>query len=407
MPNAVTPTGIQIQTYDEIVTEILDGAPATLTVPAYPGMRQIYGADINVQPNSPDGQMVNIVAQAKRDMLEYIQQIFTGFDPDQAVGVQLDQRCAINGVQRRQGTYTYVNVSVTTNSAITLQGLDSTITTTPFTVSDASGNKYFLASTYAFTTAGTQSLSFRAANVGSITPTINSLTIVVTITLGVVSVNNPSAATSIGTPQESDYALRIRRANSVALPSIGYWQGLYDGLLSLSGVTSALVLENTTSTTDGYGIPGHSIWCVVAGGTTANIAGMIYLKRNAGCGMKGSITSNVNQVDGTTFTVRFDRPTSVSLYIKFDVTQITGSTPPDANFIRTQILNQLSYKIGQSADTTSITSLIYSVAPNTSVSNIGVSLDNVTYVPLLSTTHVYDQFALASARIIINGTPGS
>ena len=407
MPNAVTSTGIQIQTYDEIVTEILDGAPATTTVPAYPGMRQIYGADINVLPNSPDGQMVNIVAQAKRDMLEYIQQVFTSFDPDQAVGVLLDQRCAINGVQRRQGTYTYVNVNVTTNSALTLQGLNSTTTTTPFTISDSSGNKYYLVSTYAFTTAGTQLLSFRAANVGSITPTINSLTIIVTITLGVASVNNPGVATSIGTPQESDYALRIRRSNSVALPSIGYWQGLYQGLLSLNGVTSALVLENITNATDGYGIPGHSIWCVVAGGSATDIAQMIYLKRNAGCGMKGSVTQTVVQADGTLFTVSFDRPTSVPLYIKFNVTQVTGTTPPDANYIRTQLLNQLFYRIGQSADTTSITSLIHTIAPNASVSDIGVSTDNVTYVALLGTTNIYEQFSVASARIIINGTPGA
>ena len=403
MPNAITNQGITIQTYSEIVSEILDGSPATTTQSAYPGMRQIYGPTINVDPNSPDGQMVNIVAQAKLDMLEFIQQVYTSFDPDQAVGVQLDQRCAINGIQRRQGTYTYVNVNVTANGALTIQGLDTS--TSPFTVSDASGNQYYLDSTFAFTGAGTQSLLFRAANIGSINPTANSLTIIVTVTLGITAVNNPSTATTIGTPQESDYSLRIRRENSVALPSTGYWQGMYDALLSSPGVTSVNVLENTSSVTDSNGIPGHSIWVVVAGGNDGLISGIIYEKRNAGCGMKGSITQYILQADGTYFPIKYDRPTPQALWIKFNVTQITGTVPPDATYIRNQILSQLSYKIQESAVASSIVTLVQQIDPNASVSSLQISKDNVTYDTLL-TVPVNYQFQTSSPHIIINGTPG-
>lgn len=405
--NAITNTGITIQTYDEIVNEILNGSPATPTQAAYPGMYQIYGPTINVLPNSPDGQMVNIVAQAKLDMLEFIQQIFASFDPDQAVGVQLDQRCAINGVQRYQGTYTEVAVDVTSTGAVTIAGLDTS--TNPFTIADSSGNQYYLMEEYAFTTPGTQSLTFRAANIGSITPTVNSLTQIVTVTLGIASVNNPNPATVIGTPQESDYALRIRRENSVAMPSTGYFQGLYDGLLAVPGVSSVIVTENNTSSPVTYGVvtvPAHSIWVVVAGGADQLIADQIYLRRNAGCGMLGNVSQTVLQPDGTLFTAYFDRPTAEPLYISFDVTQVVGMTAPDETFIRNQILSQLSYKIGQSADTTSITSLIYSIDPNASVSNIGVSTDNVTYVPLLAVTNFNYQFTISSPRIIINGNAG-
>lgn len=402
--NAITNTGITIQTYNEIVTEILDGSPGTTTQAAYPGMRQIYGPTINVEPNSPDGQMVNIVAQAKLDMLEFIQNIFASFDPDQAVGVQLDQRCAINGVRRNQGTYTLVDVDVTSSGVVTLAGLDTS--TTPFTVSDTSGNQYYLESTYTFAGASTQSLSFRAANIGPINPTVNSITVIVTVTLGIVSVTNPGTANSVGTPQESDYSLRIRRENAVAMPSQGYFEGLYEALLAISGVTSVLVKENTGSTTDAYGIPGHSIWVVVAGGQGSDIAYAIYNKRNAGCGMKGSVTLYVLLPDGTYFPIKFDRPTPETLWIKFDVTQISGVVPPDATYIRNQLLAQLSYSIGQTADITTITSLIASIDSNASVSNIGISKDNVTYTSLLTTTAINNQFTISSPHIIINGTPG-
>jgi len=406
--NAITNTGITIQTYNEIVTEILDGSPGTTTQAAYPGMRQIYGPTINVEPNSPDGQMVNIVAQAKLDMLEFIQNIFASFDPDQAVGVQLDQRCAINGVRRLQGTYTEVDVDVTASGAVTLAGLDTS--TTPFTIADASGNQYQLLYTYAFTTAGTQPLTFRSAVIGPVNPTINSLNVIVTVTLGITSVNNPVAPVKIGTPQESDYSLRIRRENSVALPSVGYWQGLYEALLAIRGVTSVLVKENPGSSPITYGtmtIPAHSIWVVVAGGYEGTIVGVIYDKRNAGCGMAGTITSSILQEDGTYFPISWDRPTPEDLWISFDVTQISGATPPDANYIRNQLLAQLSYKIGEPANTTTITSLIAAIDPNASVSNIGVSSDGVSYTSLLTTTEINYQFTISSPHIVINGTPGA
>jgi hypothetical protein len=145
---------------------------------------------------------------------------------------------------------------------------------------------------------------------------------------------------------------------------------------------------------------------VVAGGADQLIADQIYLRRNAGCGMLGNVSQTVLQPDGTLFTAYFDRPTAEPLYISFDVTQVVGMTAPDETYIRNQILSQLSYKIGQSADTTSITSLIYSIDPNASVSNIGVSTDNVTYVPLLAVTNFNYQFTISSSRIIINGNAG-
>ena len=401
--NQISSEGLTIQTHDEIVDEILNGAPATLTTAAYPGMYQIYGADINVAPNSPDGQMINIVAQAKLDMLEFIQQAYTSFDPDQAVGVQLDQRCAINGVKRKAGTYTTTNVSVLVNQVITLPGLD-TAPTNPFTVSDSSGNQYQLVNSYAFASTGTVSLAFRSKVIGPITPSVNTITNIVTITLGVVSVNNPTVPTLIGTAEESDYVLRIRRSGSVALPSKGYLQGLYAGLTQLEGVTSAAVFENTTGTTDSNGVPGHSIWCIIAGGTNEEIANMIYTKRNAGCGMKGSVSVTISQVDNSTFIVKFDRPTAEDLYISLDVAAITGTV--DDAFIRSQLLAQLSYSIDQSADTTTIVSIVKAVAPNASVSNEGVSDDDITYVPLLAPTGVNYQFELTASRIIINGVPG-
>lgn len=394
MPNAIDSSGLTIQTTPEIIAEILDGAPG------YPGMRQIYGADINVDANSPDGQMVNIIAQAKTDVLELSQQIYNSFDPDKAVGTSLDARCAINGVIRNAGTKTIQNVVVTTDRALTLPGLDTSLT--PFTVADTSGNQYQLVSTYAFVGAASTALVFQAALIGAVSSLPNTIISIVTVTLGVTAVNNPATYTTLGLNEETDYALRIRRQKSVALPSQGYLEGLIGALLDTTDVTEAMVYENDTNTTDANGIPGHSIWCVVEGGTNSAVANAIYVKRNAGCGMKGSVTVPVLQADGSFFSIKFDRPTSENLYISFDIVAVTGSV--DASFIRNQILSLLTYSIAQPAVASEITALVESIAPNGSISNMGVSNDGSTYVSLLDTSAIDNQWALASARIIINGS---
>ncbi len=405
--NFISDKGVTIQSYDDIVTEIVEGTVSAGSQPAYPGLKAIYGESINVDPNSPDGQMVGIVALAKRDLLEFVQQVYNSFDPDQAVGVALDQRCAINGVQRKSGSYSYVEVDVTVTQALTLNGLDLS-PASPFTVTDSNGNKFYLEASHAFSVAGTVSLSFRAAELGVITVLPNTLTTIATVTLGVSAVNNPSVNYSTGTNQETDAALRVRRRNSVALPSKGFLDGLYGGLLSLPYVTEALVLENVTNVTDANGIPGHSIWVIVKGGVAADIAQMIYVKRNAGCGMKGSVTVPVEQADGTTFDILFDYPTLEDVWVSFDVEQLTGTVPPDEDYIRSQILYLQKYGINQPADTTSLIELVRSIDSNTIVTNMQVSLDGSTWTDdKVSPTTVDKAFTLAPAQVIINGTPGT
>jgi uncharacterized phage protein gp47/JayE len=343
---------------------------------------------------------VNIIAQAKTDVLELSQQIYNSFDPDKAVGTSLDARCAINGVIRNAGTKTIQNVVVTTDRALTLPGLDTSVT--PFTVADTSGNQYQLVSTYAFVGAASTALVFQAALIGAVSSLPNTIISIVTVTLGVTAVNNPATYTTLGLNEETDYALRIRRQKSVALPSQGYLEGLIGALLDTTDVTEAVVYENDTNTTDANGIPGHSIWCVVEGGTNSAVANAIYVKRNAGCGMKGSVTVPVLQADGSFFSIKFDRPTSENLYISFDIVAVTGSV--DASFIRNQILSLLTYSIAQPAVASEITALVESIAPNGSISDMGVSNDGSTYVSLLDTSAIDNQWALASARIIINGS---
>lgn len=399
MPNTIGPNGITIKTREEILAELTDGTPE------FPGLRQIYGPDINLDANSPDGQLLAIVTQASRDTLELIHQIASSFDPDQAVGRLLDQRCAINGVQRRAGTYTAVQVNVTTSRSLTLPGLDRS-PDAPFTIADAAGTRYGLISTTALE-AGTTACAFRALKLGAIAPAANSLTVVQTVTLGVESVNNPTAASTVGTEEESDYSLRLRRQQSVARASVGFVGSLRSELMNVDGVTDVKIFENSTGSIDANAVSAHSVWVIVAGTASAGaIANAIYAKRHAGTGQKGNTMVGVLQEDGTYFDIRFDRPTPQTLWIKFDVVPITAGSV-DANYIRDQLLARLAYSINQPADTTTIVTLIREISPNTSVSNEGVSANGEDYATLLLPTSVDRQFIPDAAHIVINGQAGS
>lgn len=400
MPNSISSTGLTVKTRAEIIAEILNGTAN------YPGLYSIYGPNINVDPNSPDGQLINLVAQVAVDTEEFLQQIYNSFDPDQAIGINLDLRCAINGITRMPGTKTTVYVTINSDRTVVLPGLwanTGTVDLPPnpdaFRVRDSAGNVYAMQYDHTFVGVDTDDRIFISDQIGPLAATANTLTIIATPTLGITSVNNASSAYVVGTTEETDYTLRIRRANSVSMPSKGYLQGLWAAITAITGVTSVLIKENPTSGVVDT-IPSHSIRVIAQGGDDADIGQAIYVHRNAGCGMVGATTVAITQVDGTVFDVAFDRPTAENLYIKLTLTAITGTV--DSVYVKTQLLAQLTYQINQQADASAISELVKTIAPNASISDCKVSGNGSTWVDLLATTSFYYQWATDPARTTVS-----
>lgn len=398
MPASFGPSGLIIPTRQQIVDQIVNGSDG------YPGLKQIYGADINIDPNSPDGQMVNIYAQAAVDAYEALAAAVASFDPDQAIGTALDRDCAYNGVVRQAGTQTIQNVLVTVAQGLTVPGLDTNPNGGAFTVQDGTGNQYQLVAAHTFGGAGAASLAFQAIQIGAVQSPLNSITIVVTTQVGITSVNNPTAPTTLGINEETDAALRIRRADSVELPSRGYLAGLLGALEDIPGVTAVSVIQNNTNATVG-GVPSHSIWVIVTAPNTSpmqtSVGYAIYNKLNAGCGMKGAVSVNIFNPDFSIFVAKFDFSITQALWFACTVTAITGVV--DKPYIAAQVLSKFgnAYGIGQSADATAIVAFIKSIAPNASVTLEGVSTDGVTYSAIVAPTDVQHQFNIPDAAHVV------
>lgn len=398
--NAITDTGITIQTLSDIESELKDGTGS------FPGMKSIYGTSINLDSNSPDGQMIALIAQMKRDLLEFAQQVYASFDPDQATGAVLDQRVVINDVYRKAGTYTQVYVTVTVSAALTLGGASSDL---PFIVANASGAQFTLIDDYAFTSAGSADLLFQANDRGAVEASVGTLIDPVTILYGVTSVTNAAGPTVAGVAEETDAQLRVRRAASVSKPSRGALAAISANILALDDVTAASVFENNSNATDSNGIPANTIWAIIEGGNSDEIAQVIFDTRPPGCGMKGTVLVPFETVDSATgaimlgrVVVKFDRPTTQDLYAKFDIAALTGTV--DTSALRTLILESLTWGIGAKADASSLTAFAKNKYPNATISGAQVSTDGTTWADLVSPTGLNYKFLLGTTRLYINGS---
>lgn len=395
MSNIFDATGLTVET----VTQITDD----LTT----GLQGIYGADINVDSNSPDGQLIGIFAQAIADQLELLVQINNSFDPARAIGTSQDERYQINNITRAGGTFTIQPIDLVINATCTLQGLDAAfddINGVGYTVQDNAGNKFILVDSETFTP-GTYSRNFRAQTIGQVETTVDTITNPVTIILGVTSVNNSSAPLSVGINQEQDSRFRIRQQQSPAINSSGYLNGLLAVILNLTGVIDAKVYENVDNSTDANGIPAHGIWLIVEGGANTDIANILYIKKSYGAPMKGDVVIDIITASGVAFLAQFDRPTPETLYIKFEIQ--TTILPPsfDEVSIKAQMAANLIYSIGSYASTAEITVVAQAAITSTGGRgvpiNIQISSDGVTYVDYLVPTTLDAQFTVDPTRIDI------
>lgn len=390
MPDTLDATGLTTKTLTELRDELVADLQA------------IYGVDINVDQDSPDGQQVNIYAQGGVDLREVLEKINAGFDPDQAEGRVLDQRVAINGIARTAGTFTFQDIEVTTDRALNLVGLDLDATelnpTGIYTVKDSEGNKFYLLTSQTIAGAGTYTYTFRAAALGKVEVTPNTINLVETVLPGVTGVNNPSAANSIGVDEESDFDLRVRRRISVALPALGYLDAIEAEIANLDNVSEVIVLENDAGTTDANGTPGHHIWAIVEGGDPDEIAEVLYKKKTSGAGMRGAQVVDITRVDGGNFQAKYDLPVSQDLYIRFTLT-FSGSV--DLAALKQSIVDGVSWAIGADGRGDTVTAFLLGINPAYVITGMEVSDDGIAWAEVVSATSPLYRFINDTTRITI------
>lgn len=391
-------TGLKTKDYNTLLDDIQTA------------IQDIYAPDgeaINFNSASPDGQFTNVLAEIGTVAREILTEVYNSTSPSGCRGAVQDIRYQINYLWRKGGSFTIQNIDITTDKTVTLQGLDANyndVNASSYTVSDNAGNLWFLIDTTTLT-AGTTSLPFRAKEKGEVIPVINTITNQNTIIGGVVSVNNSVGYTSLGVEQETDEDFEIRRDKSPALASSNNIDAIYAELLQLDGVTDVNIWGNSTNSTDATSTPAHTIWVIVNGGSNTEIANVIY-SNIAGADTRGNVLVNTPTASGQILVMKFDRPTIVPVYVKFNI-KVTGDKDNiNIDGLKDSLVQLSQYKIGQNISSGELTSNAMQALETNGGYNIAyitdllISTDNTNWTNIIQTSTKADIFTLDTSRII-------
>lgn len=345
--------------------------------------QQIYGSDAYLDPDSKDGQMVALVALAIHDANNTAISVYRSFSPATALTDALTSNVKINGISRRAATNSTVDLLLTGTIGTTI---------TNGSVRDTNSVVWNLPATVVIGTDGTVIATATCASSGAVAALANSITTINTPTRGWISVNNPQAAT-VGVAAETDAQLRVRQAQSVALPSLTPFEAVDGAIANISGVTRHKLYENDTDAQDANGLPPHSIAAIVEGGDATLIANSLRGVKGQGVTPYGSTVIIVPDKYGNPHPVGFSRPVDVPVFVKVTIDPLTGYTSQVGDEIKAAIADYInSLAIGASV----LLSRVYSPA------NLGVvSGGNARYYDITELLIGKSPGDVAAANVVI------
>jgi uncharacterized phage protein gp47/JayE len=379
--------GITIQSFDEILAELVAGYQA------------IYGVDINLDQESPDGQRVAIEAKSRADMQAFGLWIANNFDPDFARGIFQAKIAKLSGVFPRPATRSFWDLSVVTTRILTLP--------TGYQISDDLGQLWELPAPVILPI-GTSAITFQATDFGSVTGLAGAVFTPVTVVLGVTGFTAAVDAEP-GKDEETDEEFVQKRNRSLENPAFSTTNSLTARLLNTAGVTDAYVYDNDSDVYDPINnMVAHSIWAVVEGGTIDDIMQAMLFQKTGGTPIKGAIEAIIPETltrpDGSTFIVnqirRFDRPVMVPIYITLTATRKDPLVPVDLALIKQKIAAYKFY-IRTPLQAAELYCPAYTAGDDFILTLMEISDDNVTFTDGLLTPDPGSKFEIDVANITI------
>lgn len=312
----LTQTGLAVPTLSEWVVYCRDTLAADL------GITVDWTSDLVLS------HIVNLVALPASELSDLGQALYDAYNPATAGGVHLDNIASLNGLERNAATASSVTLTLTVDKATTLERGDQVQGGTSDTKA-----RWELSEQVVFTGAGSQDVVATCITTGPITALAGTITTIVNTRDGWTGVTNAAAATP-GTDEESDAALRIRRAATLQRSGSTTPAALRARLLLLDGVQSAAVLSNPegfAQTIEGKSLPPRSIAVVLYPDTLTTdqeteVAKTIFQHSVAGIEQVGAETKTVQDSSGVEQTVAWDYATSSPQNVTASLTLAAGYT---------------------------------------------------------------------------------
>lgn len=297
-------TGISAPSYSDIFTSLQNS------------YWSIYGSDAVLTPDSQDGQLLAVFAQAISDCNQATINVYNSYSPGKAQGAALSSNVKINGLSRQVSSNSTVDVLLVGQAGSPIaNGI----------LQDPAGNNWNLPATVTIPVGGQITATATCQTAGAIALASGVALKISTPTFGWQSATTSDSAAE-GSPVETDAGLRVRQASSTALPSLTILEGVLGGVASIAGVTRYAAYENDTDTTDANGLPSHSMSIVVEGGDATAIATVIATKKAPGTGTYGTTSETVIDTYQVIHNINFFRPTDVPIIVQINLKKLSGYT---------------------------------------------------------------------------------
>ncbi|HEI6974392.1 TPA: baseplate J/gp47 family protein [Yersinia enterocolitica] len=380
--------GLEIDTFRDLFQTLSD---------AY---KSIYGQDIDLDQESPDGQRVAIEAQARTDIEASIQWLYSQMDPDFNTGDMQQIIAKLHGLYLRPGSRSQRDLNVATDRPVFLYS--------GYKIRDQSNQVWFVRQNVTIP-AGTTTVTFFAQDFGKVTGLIADTFTQLTPELGVLSITADAVAV-VGRDEETPEEFRQRRNRSLENPATGSTGAIFAKVAQLTGVTDLNVGENDTKIDDVLtGIPANSIWLVAEGGSVSEIVEVMVKQKGGGTGTKGSVIGRYIETlirpDGTTLQIahdmQFDRPIYKPLHINLTAKRKVTNDPVDLDTLKEALAKRVMH-IGEEIDANEFYADGYgSGHVNYVLTNLKISIDGITFTDAELSPGFQGKFTLDVANISI------
>lgn len=313
----VTAEGFILKRQDEIFAEMRDEVLDEIS------------SRMDTSSASAMGQLLGILSSKIAEPWEVAQAVWTFSRFRHASNFALDSLIKLMGVTRKDATKSIVALTININAGVTVPAGSI--------VADAADGTARFATNVAVTNSGGVAANFTvlatAEDFGPVRGNAGTLTTIVSAVPGWNTVTNVLDATQ-GAFAETDYQLRKRYETDVFGNASGTVSAIKAKLERVTGIQKATVFENPLDVVDGFGLPPHSIECVVFDGPSPVVADTLIAQtiednKGAATATHGTTTASATNANGNVVSIKFSRPTTLNIYVSIDVRVNNEDFPSD------------------------------------------------------------------------------
>lgn len=317
-----------------------------------------FGSQFDTSAESPDGQLIGIVAKLLEDVWQQAEGAYNAYSPSNAYGVGLDKVAEINGITRI--------TNLPTSVAITFSGTAGTVVPAGYIVKTVDGLEFATVAVAVIPAIVTA----KCTTQGAIRILANEVHVLTTAIAGLTGATNLEPGIT-GIVREEDPAFRARRENSTISRGTSSIDAIYEGVKSLN-LSYVAIIENTTSATVD-GVPANSFLVVVEGGTPAEVSQVIYDNKPQGITSYGSIVTVVNDSKGYPHNIGISRPTPIDISVTTSITNLPGASVDSATLVKAAIVDYVNnLNISEDVYWSYFFSAILAVVPNIKINSLQI-----------------------------------